>query len=79
MADTLGMTLLLAVVSLGLAHLAVRAHRTEFVVATAVVAAVGVSMVFTNPFGGSLLLLSAVGAAKLTMPAVPDGVPNDWR
>lgn len=79
MADALGLTLLVAVVTLGLAHLAVHASRHEFAVATAVVAALGVSIALVAPFGGALLLLAAVTATRLTTPPVPDTVPADWR
>lgn len=78
MTNALGLTLLVAVATLGLAHLAVHAARHEFVVATAVVAALGLSIAVTAPFGGALLLLAAATAGKLCAPPVPDTVPADW-
>jgi hypothetical protein len=78
MTNALGLTLLVAVVTFGLAHLAVHAARQEFVVATAVVAALGVSIALVAPFGAALLLLSAATATRLTTPPVPDTVPADW-
>lgn len=79
MGNALGLTLLVVVVTLGLGHLAVHASRQEFLVATAVVAAVGASMILVAPVAAGLLLLSAVGATKLATPPVPDTVPGDWN
>ncbi len=79
MTNALGLTLLVAVVTLGLANLAVHGARREFVVATAVVAAVGVSITLVAPVGAALLLLAAATANKLATPPVPDTVPADWR
>lgn len=78
MENALGLTLLVVVVMLGLGHLAVQAPRQEFLVATAVVAAVGASMALAAPVAGGLVLLAAAGATKLAAPAVPDTVPADW-
>lgn len=78
MGNTLGLTLLFVVVTLGLGHLAVRAARNEFLAATAVVAAIGASMMPVAPIGAALLLLAAVAATKMATPPVPDTVPADW-
>lgn len=78
MENALGLTLLVVVVMLGLGHLAVHAPRQEFLVATAVVAAVGASMVVVAPVAAGLVLLASVGATKLATPAVPDTVPVEW-
>lgn len=79
MANALGLTLLVAVVTVGLTHLAVHATRQECLVATAVVAALGVSLAPVAPVGAVLLLSAATTAVQLAPPPVPDTVPADWR
>lgn len=78
MTNPLGLTILVAVVTLGLAHLAVHADLREFAAATAVVSAVGISITMVAPVAGVLLLLASAMATRLITPAVPDTVPADW-
>lgn len=79
MPNALSLTLLVAVVTVGLVHLAMHATREECLVATAVTAAVAFSMVLVAPVGAALLVLAATMAIKLSPPAVPNTVPADWR
>lgn len=70
--------MLVTVVTLGLAQLAVRTSRAEFMVAAGVVAALALPVALASPPAGLALVFAALGAARLAVPAVPDTVPADW-
>ena len=80
-----GLTLLVCVSLAGLVQLALR-KPFEHRVASVVIGIVGLSLLFSAPFAGLLLVIAAMwtrrfvdAVAGLRLPAaVPDRVPENW-
>jgi hypothetical protein len=74
----MGVAVLAVVVAVGLANLAVRGHRFEYVIGVVAVAAVAVRLLFVAPAAGGLVLFVALGTSALLPRGVPDTVPRHW-
>ncbi|HEX2039790.1 MAG TPA: hypothetical protein VHF47_08680 [Acidimicrobiales bacterium] len=79
MSDAVGFSVLVCVTALGLVYLAVHADQREHVIASAIVAAVALPVLFVRPEAGLMLLLAAALTGRLRVPPVPDTVPIDWQ